>query len=336
MKTILPGNSYEPGGNNSLIPSQTIMSQQRKSWSRRRKLVVGLVGIIVIIALAVGLGVGLTRQGSDDDESTSSPSPTPIPPTTNNTDQAGIWHPSPGMTWNYEINGALSDSSNQQGFEVWDIDLFDNDEDVISSLQGQGAKVICYFSAGSYEEWRSDAGEFSQSDLGSELDGWPGERWLNVSSQAVRDIMLTRIDLAAQKSCNGVEPDNVDGYNNDNGLDLTQQDAANYIEFLSDAAHQRNLSIGLKNAAEIVSTVVGIVDYCVNEECVKYNECSTFAPFIQQGKAVFHVEYPKGSDTNNALAVSSSTRAEVCDASGTAQFSTILKNMELDSWIETC
>lgn len=310
------------------------MSQQRISWSRRRKLAVGLISIVVIIALAVGLGVGLTRRGSENDEDTSSPTLTP--PTPNNTDSAGIWHPSPGVTWNYEINGALSASSIQQVFEVWDIDLFDNTEDTISSLQEQGGKVICYFSAGSYEDWRSDASNFSQSDVGNHLDGWPGERWLNVSSQAVRDIMLKRMDLAAQKSCNGVEPDNVDGYNNDNGLDLTQQDAVNYMQFLTDAAHQRNLSIGLKNAAEIVLTVVDIVDYSVNEECVVYNECSTFAPFIQNGKAVFHVEYPKGSDTNNALNVSSSAKTEACNALGESQFSTIIKNMNLDSWIETC
>lgn len=310
------------------------MPQKREPWSHRRKLAIGLLSIMIIIALAVGLGVGLTRQSSEDDQNTSSPALTP--PTTNNTNSAGIWHPIPGVTWNYEINGALSNSSDQQVYDVWDIDLFDNDEDIISSLQGKGAKVICYFSAGSYEDWRLDASNFSQSDLGNQLDGWPGERWLNVSSQAVRDIILTRMDLAAQKSCNGVEPDNVDGYNNDNGLDLTQQDAVNYMRFLTDAAHQRNLSIGLKNAAEIVPTVVNIVDYSVNEECVRYNECSTFAPFIQQGKAVFHVEYPKGSDTNNALSVSSSAKAEACNASGESQFSTIIKNMNLDGWIETC
>lgn len=310
------------------------MSQQHKSWSRRRKLAVGLISTTIIIALAVGLGVGLTRQSSDNDEDTNSPTTTP--PTTNNTNLADMWHPSPGVTWNYEINGALSDISNQQDFDVWDIDLFYNNEETISSLQGQGVKVICYFSAGSHEDWRSDASNFSQSDIGNQLDGWPGERWLNVSSQAVRDIILARLDLAARKSCNGVEPDNVDGYNNDNGLDLTQQDAVNYMQFLTDAAHQRNLSIGLKNAGEIVSTVVNMVDYSVNEECVKYNECSTFAPFIQQGKPVFHVEYPKGSETNNTLSVSSSAKEEACNALGESRFSTIIKNMNLDSWIETC
>lgn len=308
------------------------MSPQHKSWSRRRKLVVGLISIIVIIAFAIGLGVGLTRQGDDDAEDTT---PTPTPPT-NNTGSASTWRPSPGLTWNYQINGALGDVSNGQDFDVWDIDLYDNDEEAISSLQNKGAKVICYFSAGSYEEWRSDASDFSQSDLGSELDGWPGERWLNVSSQAVHDIMLARMDIAVQKSCNGIEPDNVDGYINDNGLDLTQQDAINYIQFLSDAAHERNLSIALKNAAEIITTVVDMVDYSVNEQCVEYDECDTFALFIRQGKPVFHVEYPKGSDTDNELSVSSNAREEACGAAGESQFSTIIKNMNLDSWIETC
>lgn len=48
--------------------------------------------------------------------------------------------------------------------------------------------------------------------MGAELDGWPGERWLKLSSENVRNIMKKRIDLAWRKGCDGVDPDNVDGY----------------------------------------------------------------------------------------------------------------------------
>lgn len=67
--------------------------------------------------------------------------------------------------------------------------------------------------------------KFKESDLGKPLDGWEDERWLNVKSQNVRKIMRARLDLAAQKNCDGVEPDNVDEYDNDNGLKLTERDA---------------------------------------------------------------------------------------------------------------
>lgn len=40
--------------------------------------------------------------------------------------------------------------------------------------------------------------------------------------------MAERMDLALSKGCDGVEPDNVDGYANSNGLGLT---AANQLEY---------------------------------------------------------------------------------------------------------
>ena len=53
-------------------------------------------------------------------------------------------------------------------------------------LKAAGRKVICYFSAGSYEPYRPDAADFAAADLGNELVGWPGERWLDTRSNGVR------------------------------------------------------------------------------------------------------------------------------------------------------
>ena len=64
--------------------------------------------------------------------------------------------------------------------------------------------------------------------------------------------MLARLELSVTKGCDGVDPDNVKGYDNDNGLGLTQVSALNYVNFLADAAYVRNLAIGLKNAVDIV------------------------------------------------------------------------------------
>lgn len=72
--------------------------------------------------------------------------------------------------------------------------------------------MVCYFSAGSWEEWRDDAKRFAEGDLGKGLDGWPGERWLDVRSEGVRGVMRERVSLAGEKGCDGVDPDNVDGY----------------------------------------------------------------------------------------------------------------------------
>lgn len=302
-------------------------------WSLRRKIIVSFAVLLVLIALAVGLGVGLTLGGSGEEGSGNNENAPPsVSP--NGTVPAGIWKPAAGTTWNYELLNAVDDKSADA--EVWDIDLFNNDETTISSLQSTGKKVLCYFSAGSYEDWRPDKDKFQDSDKGNDLSGWPGEKWLNTNSDNVRKIMQARLDMAVQKKCDGVEPDNVDGYDNDNGLDLGEPDAADYVTFLADEAHSRNLSIALKNAGRIVSTVINIVEYAVQEQCIEYQNCDQFMPFIEANKPVFHVEYPKGDSTNDNNLVATNTKDTICDNSDAAGFSTIIKNMDLDAWIEPC
>lgn len=71
--------------------------------------------------------------------------------------------------------------------------------------QGHRAKVICYFSAGTYEDWRPDRKRFPPRVIVHELDDWPGERYVGVRSASVRRIMLRRLDLAVKKGCDAVD-----------------------------------------------------------------------------------------------------------------------------------
>lgn len=91
---------------------------------------------------------------------------------------------------------------------VFDVDAFETDASTIALLQAQGKIVICYFSAGTYEPYRSDSGSFTASDKGHNLPEWPDEYWLKVTSANVRKIMTSRIQMAAAKGCDGVDPDN--------------------------------------------------------------------------------------------------------------------------------
>lgn len=91
---------------------------------------------------------------------------------------------------------------------VWDIDLFDNPASTISTLKAAGKIVICYFSAGTAEDWRDDYREFSAADLGKVLPEWPNEKWVRTGSQSIRNIMTKRIRLAADKGCDAIDPDN--------------------------------------------------------------------------------------------------------------------------------
>lgn len=202
---------------------------------------------------------------------------------------AAIWQPVPRTTWQWQLTGEIDTSFD---VEMYDIDLFDAPQEVIDHLHDDGRIVICYFSAGSYEDWRPDADLFPEIALGNPLDEWPGERWLDIRRlDLLQPIMSARLDLAAEKQCDGVEPDNVDGYANDTGFDLTYDDQIAYNRWLAQAAHERGLSIGLKNDLEQIEDLVDDFDWALNEQCFQYEECDLLLPFIEAGKAVFGVEY---------------------------------------------
>ncbi len=61
--------------------------------------------------------------------------------------------------------------------------------------------MICYFSAGSGESWRSDYKQFPSRVVGNKLEGWEGERWLDVRDSSVLQVLSKRLDLAKSKGC---------------------------------------------------------------------------------------------------------------------------------------
>jgi hypothetical protein len=233
-----------------------------------------------------------------------------------------IWRPAPGTSWQWQLTGTID---TQVDVEMYDIDLFEAPQDVIDQLHAQGRVVICYFSAGSREDWRPDAGDFPGSAVGNELDGWPGERWIDTRDETVRSIMSARMDLAVDKSCDGVEPDNVDGYTNDPGFPLFYPDQLEYNRFLAEQAHARGLSVGLKNDLDQVDDLIDSFDWALNEECFSWDECDLLLPFIQAGKAVFHVEYGGAGLADT-----------ICPQANALDFDTLIKNWDLDAWRVPC
>ena len=59
------------------------------------------------------------------------------------------WQPTRGTTWQWQLDGKPIDTSVDA--EVYDVDLFETPESTIQELHDQGRKVVCYFSAGSWE-----------------------------------------------------------------------------------------------------------------------------------------------------------------------------------------
>ncbi|MFD7508179.1 endo alpha-1,4 polygalactosaminidase [Streptomyces sp. NPDC059853] len=235
--------------------------------------------------------------------------------------RAAFWTPEPGTDWQWQLIGTVDTSVD---VPVYDIDGFDNSASVVSGLHAQGRKVICYISVGSFEDWRPDAGDFPAEVLGAPLDEWEGEQWLDIRALDVLEpLMAARFDMCAEKGFDAIEPDNMDGYINDSGFPLTKDDQLAYNRMIADLAHERGLSVGLKNGVDQVTELVDVFDFTVNEECAYYNECHKVAPFIEAGKAVFHVEYEMTTD-------------EFCPVTQPLNFSSMLKNWDLDAWRETC
>lgn len=282
----------------------------------------------------IGPTVGPTSEGDDTSDSASAsadgattegPGSTGEPPA--GCGEPPVWCPAPSTSWQWQLSGALD---LRVDAAMFDLDLFDVTTEQISGLQAQDRVVICYFSAGSHEDWRPDADQFPPAAIGSPLDGWPGERWLDIRDADVRTVLAARLDLAVDKGCDGVEPDNVDGYANDSGFELTADDQLDFNRWLADQAHQRGLSIGLKNDLDQVEALLPHFDWALNEECMAYDECDRLAPFVDAGKAVFHVEYV------DELAQGPELAAEVCPDALARSFSTLIKGWDLDAWRIVC
>jgi hypothetical protein len=234
-----------------------------------------------------------------------------------------------GTTWQWQLTGKIDYSVN---VKVYDIDLLGSSKSVIDNLHSDGRFVICYFSAGTWEEWRDDAKDFPAEVLGNTMEEWDDEKWLDIRSDTVRLIMGSRMDIATSKGCDGVEPDNMDGYlsANNSGFNFNSADQLDYNRYIAEQAHQRGLSVGLKNDVDQLEELEPCYDWALNEECFEYNECYKYAPFIDSNKAVFHVEYVDNIDEGQDLA------DEVCESPSLHGFSTLIKDWDLSEWRISC
>jgi hypothetical protein len=279
----------------------------------------GLSRILAALLAATGLGTAACGGDDDDDADWS------------DWEQSCDAYPdhavATGTTWQWQLSGDIDTSVE---VEMYDIDLFEAPQSVIDELHADGRYVICYFSAGSWEEWRDDAGDYPGEAIGETLDGWPDEKWIDVRSEGVRAVLETRLDLAVDKGCDGVEPDNVDGYVNESGFDFDGFDQLDFNAWLAEAAHARGLSVGLKNDVDQIEPLEPCFDWALNEECFAYDECDLYAPFLSADKAVFHVEYVDEEADGQALA------DEVCGSESVAGFSTLIKEWDLYEWFIAC
>lgn len=197
--------------------------------------------------------------------------------------------------------------------DVYDIDGEYNSATTVRYLQSKGKKVICYIDAGVYETYRSDAHKFQSLTpqiWGNPDEGWEDSFWLDIRRiSELEPIMKARMQMCKDKGFDAVEPDEIDGWENDTGFALTYQDQLNYNKALAQWAHELGLSIGQKGDIIQTRDLVNDFDWTLNEECYQYAECTRpYDPnldrevpglqlYVQQNKAVFIAEYKAYTST---------------------------------------
>ena len=187
---------------------------------------------------------------------------------------------------------------------VIDIDGEYNTAATVATLHSRGQKVICYFDAGVYENYRTDAHRFPKSVIGKKDGNWEGSFWLDIRQTAILlPIMEDRIKMCAAKGFDAVEPDEIDGWENVTGFPLTYAHQVTYNKAIAALAHKHGLGAVQKGDIIQVQDLVNDYDATLNEECAQYNEClNPYNPvtkktqvglqaYTQQNKAVWQAEY---------------------------------------------
>src|SRR3954451_551058 len=148
----------------------------------------------------------------------------------------------------------------------------------VRALHVRGARVIGYIDAGTAETWRPDFPKMQSFDqscdaclFGDPLSHFPDEYWLNITTDArgtdpntgqtetVRRFllgeMLARLKESKLIGVDGIELDDVDGWQNDTGLSITGTQQLEYNARLANLAHRVGFSVGLKNDLDQADTL---------------------------------------------------------------------------------
>lgn len=234
---------------------------------------------------------------------------------------AARWTPPADTTWQVQFSGRIDLSVDADAF---DLDMVETSRKQVNKLHASGRHAVCYINAGAWEDWRPDAASFPSAVKGKPLDGWPGERWLDIRRlDVLAPLLTTRLDQCAAKGFDGVEFDNVEGYQNDSGFALSKADQLTFNRWLADAAHDHGLAVGLKNALGIAAELEPDFDFSIVEQCFFYRECGLAKPFVDAGKSVIVIEYDLA-------------RSSFCAKAAHLGVNAMRKHLSLDAWRRPC
>jgi len=134
--------------------------------------------------------------------------------------------------------------------------------------------------------------------------------------------MSKRLDACKSKGFDGIDADNVNGYENDTGFNITKEDSVAYIRWIANESHRRGMAFSLKNSERLIPYVVNDVDMLQSESCVRYSNCGYASQMTQANKPVFAVEYAE-------LISSNKFTSDACSAAEQYDFSMIYRDYML-------
>jgi hypothetical protein len=160
-----------------------------------------------------------------------------------------------------------------------------------------GAYSICYINGfqtqpGEEDDWQPDL--ILRDAAGNPvIDPDWDEALLDVSTADKRariaEVIGGWIDDCAAAGFDAIEIDNLDTYSRSNGR-ISQDHAVAQMALFSARAHAAGLAIAQKNSAELLERRGELgTDFCVVEECSRWNECDDFVSAY--GSAVLMIEY---------------------------------------------
>jgi len=216
--------------------------------------------------------------------------------------------------------------------KVVDLDVFDTDKKIIDNLKSEWKIVIWYINVWSIEKYRDDYNDFPKSVVWKTYPWWEDEKFLDIRKyKKFQELILNRLDIAKEKWFDGIEPDNMDTYDNYNetGFNIYQWNSEEYLIWLSQEVNKRWMFLIQKNAPELSERMQKYFDGALLEGAFYNKFEDKFLNYTKNWKTVFNVEYTDNTNKKEFL-------ENICPKSKKIWFISILKNRDLDKYILSC
>ena len=194
------------------------------------------------------------------------------------------WVPPARPTWQWQLDGRLDTSVRRRRSTTSTCST--TTRATVAALHAPGRRVVCYMSAGSLERGRPDVARFPRAVVGRTLDGWPGERWLDVR----RLDVLGPMDRAPARPVpreglrRASRPTTSTPTRTRSGFPLTAADQLRFNRFLARAAHARGLVDRAQERPRPGRRARAGLRLGVDEQCFQYDECDRLRAVRRRGQ----------------------------------------------------